>query len=210
MRTFLGSFRCDWKIVAITVLSTLLLTVDSYYPLTDRWLDNSWWKVADRFLLYFIAPMLVILLVFRESPQEYGFVLGDWRNGLLLTVGALVVLAPLLWVIARQPSMQRYYAALLADVPWKVMMELWGWEFFFRGWILFGYLRKFGPEAIWLQAVPFALAHIGKPAAETLTTIFGGYAFGWVAWRTRSFLYPFFIHCFVSCFVILVAAGSIG
>ena len=87
------------------------------------------------------------------------------------------------------------------------MIDLFGWEFFFRGFILFAFVRKFGAEAFWLQAVPFALAHIGKPEIETLSTIFGGFAFGWVAYRTRSFVYPFLIHWFVASFTIVVAAG---
>jgi membrane protease YdiL (CAAX protease family) len=80
----------------------------------------------------------------------------------------------------------------------------------FRGWILFGYARRFGAEALWLQAVPFALAHIGKPPLETLSTIFGGFLFGWVAYRTRSFLYPFLIHMFVYSFTVLVAVSAGG
>jgi membrane protease YdiL (CAAX protease family) len=80
----------------------------------------------------------------------------------------------------------------------------------FRGWILFGYLRKFGPEALWLQAVPFAIMHVTKPELETLSTIFGGFFFGWVAYRTNSFLYPFLIHWFVASFTILAAGGVLG
>ena len=46
-----------------------------------------------------------------------------------------------------------------------------------------------------------------KPEVETLSTIFGGFAFGWVAWRTKSFLYPFLIHWFIATLIIIVAAG---
>jgi membrane protease YdiL (CAAX protease family) len=106
--------------------------------------------------------------------------------------------------------MKTYYQPFLNGLPWTTFLDLIGWEFFFRGWILFVYARKFGPEALWLQAVPFALAHIGKPEVETLSTIFGGFAFGWVAWRTKSFVWPFLIHWFIATFIILVAAGSIG
>lgn len=101
--------------------------------------------------------------------------------------------------------MRSYYEGFTAYLPWTTFLELFGWEFMFRGWILFGYARKFGPEAIWLQAVPFALAHIGKPQIETFSTIFGGFAFGWIAWRTKSFLYPFFIHWYIYTLVVLVA-----
>ena len=72
--------------------------------------------------------------------------------------------------------------AALAGLPWNTFLDLFGWEFFFRGFILFAYARKFGPHAIWLQAVPFALAHIGKPEVETLSTIFGGFAL-WAGWH---------------------------
>ena len=95
-------------------------------------------------------------------------------------------------------------------MPWTTFLDLIGWEFFFRGFILWTYVRSFGPDGLWLQAVPFALAHIGKPSIETFSTIFGGFAFGWLAYRTRSFLYPFLLHWFVDTFAILVAAGALG
>jgi Type II CAAX prenyl endopeptidase Rce1-like len=55
-----------------------------------------------------------------------------------------------------------------------------------------------------VHAVPFALAHLTKPPLETLSTIFGGMAFWWVAWRTRSFVYPFLIHLYIMLFTALV------
>jgi uncharacterized protein len=52
--------------------------------------------------------------------------------------------------------------------------------------------------------------HIGKPEIETLSTIFGGFAFGWIAYRTRSFLYPFLIHWYIFTLIVLVSSGTIG
>ena len=49
------------------------------------------------------------------------------------------------------------------------------------------------------------MAHIGKPELETMTTVIGGAGFGWVAWRTKSFLYPFLIYWRLNVFVRLVA-----
>ena len=120
--------------------------------------------------------------------------------------------APIIWFTTQGSlSMQRYYDGLLSPaLPLITFMELIGWEFFFRGWILFGYAEEFGEHALWLQAVPFALAHIGKPEVETLSTIFGGFLFGLVAWRTKSFLYPFLIHWFIFTFTVLVAGGAFG
>ena len=199
MKTLLGpKLHFDWKIVTITIASTLLLIVDHYHRITS-------YKYLDRIILYLFIPLVFILFIFRENPRELGFTLGDWKAGLVLTLGGILVMTPVIWYLGvSDPSMAHYYKPLVKDLPWTTFLDLIGWEFFFRGWILFGYARKFGAEALWLQAVPFALAHIGKPEVETISTIFGGFAFGWVAWRTRSFLYPFLIHWFIATLIILV------
>jgi membrane protease YdiL (CAAX protease family) len=204
MKTLLGpKLGFEWKIVIVTVISTLLLVVDAYQSITVN-------KGIDRIILYLIIPLLIILLAFREKPSVYGFTLGDWKTGLILTSLSIVLIAPILWLTAHGTAMKDYYKPQVSGLPWNTFIDLFGWEFFFRGFILFAYTRKFGPEALWLQAVPFAMAHIGKPEIETFSTIFGGFAFAWVAYRTRSFVYPFFIHWFVASFTIIVAAGLLG
>jgi membrane protease YdiL (CAAX protease family) len=224
MKNLFSDIRLDWKIAVLTVSSTLLLLIDFYQASIIPWdrmtlwgraIDPGWVsvppKALDRTVLYFIIPLVVTLLVFRADPRTFGFALGRWRLGLALTAGGIILIAPILWLVVRaSPNMQTFYKGQAAGLPWNTFVDLFGWEFLFRGWLLFGYARKFGPEAIWLQAVPFALAHIGKPEIETLTTIFGGFAFGWVAWKTRSFIWPFLIHWFVASFTILLAAGVIG
>ncbi len=211
--------QLDWKIAVLIVVSTLLIMIDSYHVELAPW--AKWFpgwkdtglstKVIDRTILYLIIPMLIVLLVFKQKPGEFGFTFGDWKVGIFLTLGGILLIAPILWLVGRgSATMRDYYKPLLAGLPSNTLLDLIGWEFLFRGWLLFGFARKFGPEAIWLQAVPFALAHIGKPEIETLSTIFGGFAFGWVAWRTKSFVYPLLIHWFVSSFTIIIAAGSLG
>ncbi len=209
----------DWKIAVLVMVSTLVLIISFYQTELAPW--AKWFpgwsktglptKIIDHTLLYFVLPMLIILLVFRQKPAEFGFSFGDWKTGIPLTLGGILLIAPVLWWAARgNAAMQDYYKTRLPGLPWSTLLDLFSWEFLFRGWLLFGFARKFGPEAIWLQAVPFALAHIGKPELETLSTIFGGFAFGWVAWRTKSFVYPLLIHWFVSTFTIIAAAGFLG
>jgi len=205
MKALLGEkLQFDWKIVIITIISTLLLMVDHYHVITA-------YKYLDRVILYLVIPLVIILVVFRENPRNYGLALGDWKVGLIITALGILFMAPIIYFLGRgDESMKTYYQGFVPGLPWTTFLDLIGWEFFFRGWILFAYARKFGAEALWLQAVPFALAHIGKPEIETLSTIFGGFAFGWVAWRTRSFVWPFLIHWFIATFIIIVAAGRIG
>ena len=179
-------FTIDWRISIITISSTILLMIDYYFKLTH-------WKVVDRTILYLLIPLLIIIFILHENIKDYGVTIGEWKKGLLITLAAMVIMLP-------------YYKDQLKGLPWNTMADLFGWEFFFRGFLLFGYAKKFGSDAIWLQAVPFALAHLGKPWVETLSTIFGGYAFGWIAYRTRSFVYPYLIHWFIASVTIIIAA----
>ena len=206
LKRLLGpALRLDWKIAVLTISTTLLILVDRYHQV---FASHVW----ESLLLYFAIPFLIVILLFRESPTHYGFVIGDWKAGLTLTMLAILVMLPILWWVNLQSGgMQDYYAGSVdGQLLAYVLIDLFGWEFMFRGFLLFGYARKFGPEALWLQAVPFAIAHIGKPEVETLSTIFGGFAFGWVAWRTKSFIYPWLIHFFVWSFTVIVTSGFLG
>lgn len=203
--TFKFDLKFDRDLVMATIISTTLLLLNGYHNFTG-------YIVLDRVMLYLIVPLLVIVLLERRSPGEYGFQLGDWRAGLTITILVMALAAPILWLTMRSsPAMQQYYGHRMnAVMPVFTFLDLIGWEFLFRGWLLFNYARHFGPHALWLQAVPFAMAHMGKPEVETYSTIFGGFIFGLVAWRTRSFLYPFLIHWFISSFTILLAGGYYG
>ena len=71
-------------------------------------------------------------------------------------------------------------------------MYLFCWEFFFRGYLLFGLARSFGIAAIALQSVPFGIMHWGKP--EFLLSFVGGLILGCLAYRAKSFLPAFIVH----------------
>jgi membrane protease YdiL (CAAX protease family) len=205
----------DLKLTFLIILGTIVPMLDAY---KHQFFDPD--KIAgakayDRFVFYFIIPMIVIALIFRESPSEYGFQIGNWRRGLVWLLVACASMAIILWFVARTPAMQRYYEAKAPDsVAFLIFIsavELFAWEFIWRGLLLFGMARVLGPgPAIFLQAVPFAFMHLGKPELETLSTIFGGAAFGFIAWNTGSFLYPAIIHTFIVIFTMLVATGRIG
>jgi membrane protease YdiL (CAAX protease family) len=202
----LEELRMDWKIVVVVVVSTLTMVVDHYRRIFAH-------EAYDRLLLFLGLPLLVILLVFRESPAGYGFRLGDWKAGLVLTAVGCGVMAIVVTFVARTGEIQAYYAPRAKSaipLPLNTALDLFGWEFLFRGFLLFALYPVCGPYAILLQAVPFTIAHYGKPELETLSCIFGGSAFGYVAWRTRSFLYPFLIHWFIATFTVLVASGAVG
>lgn len=204
IKNILGyQFKFDKTVTWVTILSTLLIIFDRYNKFTSE-------KEYDRLILYFIIPVIFIWLFEKNSLSDYGFQFGDWKLGLTYLGIAIVIFAPILYFITvNDPNMVEYYTKKFSpNLPLMTALDLFGWEFMFRGWVLFAYYRKFGDDALWLQAVPFALAHLGKPEIETHSTIFGGFLFGVVALRTKSFVYPLLIHWFVATFVILVAVNN--
>lgn len=203
-RTLGDRLNIDWKIAVVTISSTLLIMVDYYYSPTSI-------NYYDSILLYVAVPLLITILVFRENPKSLGFTFGDWKTGVLLTFMGLIFMTPIIWYLgAKNPGMMNYYARYQEGLIWKKALEIFGWEYLFRGWILFSYAKKYGSDALWIQAVPFAIAHLGKPDIETLSTIFGGFAFGWVAWRTGSFFYSFLIHWFIAALIVVISSGVLG
>ncbi len=90
MKYLLGEkLNFDWKIVTVTIVSTLLLTVDHYYKITP-------YKYWDRVILYLAVPLLLTLILFRENPREYGFSFGNWKLGLTYAALGMLIMAPVI------------------------------------------------------------------------------------------------------------------
>jgi membrane protease YdiL (CAAX protease family) len=199
----LKDLHFQWQLATIIIVSTLVIVIERY---RSFFVD----KAVDHLFLFLFIPLLFVVIVFREKPSSYGFQLGDWKAGLLFTLAGWVFTLVLMTFVARTTDFKNYYSPQ-AEPVWQLTIrtaiDLFGWEFLFRGFLLFALLPICGPYAILLQAVPFTIAHIGKPELETISCIFGGPLFGYIAWRTRSFFYPFLIHWFLSTITILIAAG---
>ncbi len=182
----------------VTLVTTGLMLLDGYDAL------GLAREEPESFVLYFVILLLALFLLARRPPRDYGLTLGRWRAGLALTALTWVVGAGLiLYSVRHDPTMPAYYRPLWSPAyPGWVLLDMVGWEFLFRGALLFAYARAFGPgPALMLQMVPFALLHIGKPALETYSTLLGGLWFGIMAWRSRSVVYPILGHWFIGWFV---------
>ncbi|HEX7490581.1 MAG TPA: CPBP family intramembrane glutamic endopeptidase [Candidatus Limnocylindrales bacterium] len=196
----------DARVVQLVSFATLILFV----AFNNRLAGAEY----VRFVLEFIIPVAIIVLVWRENPKRYGLRLGDWRLGLAAVAVGVAVMAAVIWFAGRQPDFQAYYANSHDGRPmWRLIVDagvdLFAWEFFFRGWLLWAFGRKYGTDAIWLQVIPFALMHLWKPEVEQLSTVIGGAIFGLIAWRTRSFVWGWLLHWFMMAWVLMVAAGYV-
>jgi hypothetical protein len=165
-------------------------------------LSWAWW-FGIQGLTGFVLPVLSLVVLFRRRPAEIGLGRGDARLASILALLYLPFVAAGTWVLSDDPAFQAMYPHLQeAAYDWRVFLVYealflfyWlGWEYLWRGFVLFGTARTFGLYAIFIQTIPFALLHLDKPLAEALLSIAGGLALGALVWRCRSFWIAVPIH----------------
>lgn len=203
----LGGLLLPTRESVVVIVAALVLLIDWYHafaPLADPALSAA----IQRALLYAAVPMLALLLM-GERLSAYGLRLGAWRVGLLATVAAALVVTPIIVVASGWTDVHAYYHRERLDIG-RVLaastLELGAAEFLYRGFLMMALIRWCGPIGVVLAAVPFAFMHVGKPELETLSTIFGGIGFGWLAWRTGSVLYGAALHVYILTLVIVASS----
>jgi len=160
---------------------------------------------ATMFILMGLIPLAIIIFIFKEPLKDYGFTIGDWRNGLPLTIILIALITLLLYPSSKMPDFQRVYPfdkeaansvfAFLRFEGLRGLLFYTVWEFFFRGFMLFGLRKHVGDWlAICIQTIPSCLWHIGLPAGEIFASIAAGFLFGIIALRTKSILWVFILH----------------
>jgi membrane protease YdiL (CAAX protease family) len=181
----------------IIASAILLLTLDRYHPIQPEWLGT--------FVYCAVCPILVILIILRKNPLDFGLRLGSPRIWGLHIGMICLAAAVILYASSFSPSLQSYYRTENFDFFIYLLtscVSLSASEFIYRGFLLFGLKEKFKEGAILLQMIPFALMHLGKPELETMSTIFTGILFGYVAYRGKSYWPAFIIHLFINIFFV--------
>jgi membrane protease YdiL (CAAX protease family) len=203
--------------VAIAVVTFVLLFDYSATFLPDDLMSagrtpSAMFGVAlERFVLFGLVPLTVVVFGFRDRPSRYGLTLGDWRWGAgLAAAGALIMTPVVLW-FATQPDVQAFYGPSAAPL-WQLLitngLDLVAAEFLFRGFLMLTLARVIGPFGVLVATLPFVFAHLGKPELEMFSTLGGGLVYGWLAWRTRSIVWGVLGHVYIVTLVTLAAASG--
>jgi uncharacterized protein len=215
----------DFKVVFI-LISISVLQVISYYQASRRFfrfnlfdffvnnehvffIEYAYWLFSEFFLL-FIIPLFFIFFILKDKPKNYGVAFGDIKTGLIFSFIFIIIMLPILWVVSSYANFQDTYPqcqivkdnwSLFIIYEFCFLLYMIGWEFIWRGYMLFGLKEKFGYYAVLLQMIPFVILHNGKPQLETYGAIIAGIALGVLALRTRSFIYGVIIHTAVMFFI---------
>ena len=208
--------RKDKDIYIILLSAPLLLTLYRYhgYPGTNnlyKYLDfpSDQSKAIIQFIIFFVLtfvlPLIFIKIFTHKKISDFGLYPGDYKYGLKTLILIPLVILPVIYIAAKMEDVQSEYPlakSLLSDHSNLLFYQLSyivfyyiAWEFFFRGFILFGIKDRFGDwNAILIQTISSCLIHIGKPEGEIIGSIIVGILFGYIALRTRSIWYVFLMH----------------
>lgn len=161
-----------------------------------------------RVCLYSI-PLLLIKIIFdRNMKGLYGLTFKGFNPKPYFIM--LLIIFPLIAGASFQADFVSYYPTLkpwsvgsvfgLTKIQLSVIYEFfYGLDFVFVEWIFRGALALgmatvMGKDALLPMVATYAFLHFGKPAGETISSVFGGYILGIIAINSRSIFGGVILH----------------
>jgi len=177
------------------------------------------WMYISTFVLLFGLGLLISYFIDKNKPKAVGLGLGDWRFGLRWSAIFLGVMLPVVFAVSftdtfanKYPLSKGSMASLEAFIVWEGVSLLYfiGWEFYFRGYMLFSLYKYIGAVAIFVPMIPFVILHSSKPFAEAIGAIFVAELLCIFALRAGSLWYGMFVHWLINTAMDVAAVWQRG
>jgi membrane protease YdiL (CAAX protease family) len=165
------------------------------------------WAHLTAVLLLFLIPMGICWLAEGWTPVDLGFRVRGTKREFLIVLGMWLTFIPVIWLFSGTEAFDRTYprlgpaetdAALFFYYQAFYLVKWTSWEFFFRGFILFGFEHDFGIKAVLVSCIPYALVHVGKPEMEMISAFLGGLILCAIALKSRRLWPGVFLHSTVA------------
>jgi hypothetical protein len=201
------------------VLATFIIALDHSVPFLHPWVNRSlapeiqlWgYKVLNNFSSI-ITVMLPLLLFYylrdKNKKHIYGLQARYFDTRPYFTM--LIIMIPIIMVASFQESFTAQYpmykissAHLYLGIPeWLTVvvyeiaygLDFISVEFLFRGFLVIGMMSVLGRGSILAMAVVYCFLHFGKPPGEAISSVFGGYILGIIAYETKSIWGGIIVH----------------
>ena len=200
------------KYIIFGLIGIIFLSVDTSYYLmkyvkpylpTD-WFVHQWAHHCVSNLSSFITVIVPLYIVYfltkSFKPELYGFKLNGAKVKPYLWL--ILLMIPLIYLASFRPDFLETYPTYVDRFEYRFLgVEQWqtvgiyelcyGFDFisvelFFRGFLVVGLSRIVGKEAILPMITIYCFLHFGKPAGEAISSIFGGYILGILAYSSRN------------------------
>lgn len=161
-----------------------------------------------------LIPLLLLYLIFDRNKDVlfYGFTFKNFNYKIALILMFVAVLIS--FVGSKFESISGYYPILnrtayevfahktgtnnifcAAGFEAAYMFDFMMIELFFRGFMIFGFVKLLGKNAILPVATLYAVIHFGKPLPETISSFFGAYFLGIIAYSQKNIGIGIVLHC---------------
>jgi membrane protease YdiL (CAAX protease family) len=167
----------------------------------------------------FIPILVFYFLTDKDQKHVYGLNAHKFDTRPYFTM--LIIMLPLIIIASFNPGfVEQYpmYASTSAHVhlgvpEWTTVavyettygLDFINVEFLFRGFMVIGMISVLGRGAVLSMAVVYCFLHFGKPAGEAISSVFGGYILGVIAYETRSIWGGIIVHMGIAWMMELVA-----
>jgi len=224
-RYVLKSWRL-WGMILFTVLMfSFRWWFYQYNELVYRYVPIAYQSIFIKYIInlsgfiwLFIPCAVYWYLVDRKEQPIYGF----HAKGVMLKPYfiLLLLMVPLIVAAATQKDFLETYPRLLHTglprVGWKnhllnllyeicYSIDFINTEFFFRGFIILAFARFAGPRVILPMCVFYVAIHFEKPLGETISSFFGGWILGILAYETKSIYGGVIVHLGIALLMEVVA-----
>lgn len=200
------------KFVIFGLIGMLFIAFDnSYYIMTfiessfprDPFI-RAWVSACVSNLSSFITVILPAYILYFSikyfKPEFYGLKFNGAK--VLPYLWLIFFMIPLIYMASFRPDFLHTYPTYHDNFEYKLLgVDQWmtaglyelcyGFDFlsvelFFRGFMVIALSRFVGKDAILPMVVVYCFLHFGKPAGEAISSIFGGYILGILAYKSRN------------------------
>ena len=218
----------------VTLVTLFFLSIDLGFPYLSAivtWLTEGtyvmykWTFGFVHNLIGFFTqaiPLMIFAWFFEKQRENFG--VNNKNIDLQPYWQILMIVAPLVIVASFEAGFSNYYpmyrryeitaANNPTDIPaWLFAlcyetvygMDFFNVEFLFRGALVIGVSQVIGKEAILPMVSVYCVLHFGKPLGECISSVFGGYILGVVAFYTRNIWGGVIVHVGLAWMMEIVA-----
>ncbi|MFW6139735.1 MAG: CPBP family intramembrane glutamic endopeptidase [Acidobacteriota bacterium] len=154
--------------------------------------------------LYGLIPGFVILIFFSGKFFSYGLSLVNFAESIPWILGMSVIVILFSILNAQSPSQQKKYPQIQTD-EWSLslillsssswIVYLFSYELFLRGIIFFSCLKSYGLwTSVIINILIYAFFHLHKNSKEIIGSLFLGFAFCLLTYRTGAIWTALLVH----------------
>lgn len=213
-----------------SLLALCLLSLDTSVPFLQGWIDNllpvptQYWgyKVAINLISVFtvLLPLLIFYKLFEKNETHlYGLVPKHFDTRPYFQM--ILIMLPILIAASFHSTFLKTYPlykstsahAFFGTGEWVTVLGYefaYGFDFItvellFRGFMVIGMINLLGRNSILPMAVTYCFLHFGKPPGEAISSVFGGFILGVIAYETKSVWGGIIVHLGIAWMMEVVA-----